>query len=203
MFDLYQQIKAASAGYPGGQGFPKLTMWLRQEPPQVEATARAIAAALKEHLGIEVEVLNQERQAFGEALNAEPTGIQFGMISYGMDFLDPFNMLGVWLSGGRHNWNNTQFDDMVKKAASFTGDPAERIKMFQDAEKLLVEDVGGIFIYHRTAGDMYRPYLRGTELDPDNNGFAAMHWPRFGANNKLVGSMYISKDVASSNRQLP
>ena len=31
--------------------------------------------------------------------------------------------------------------------------PERAIKMFQDAEKLLVEDVGGIFIYHRTAGD--------------------------------------------------
>ncbi len=51
-------------------------------------------------------------------MNAKPTQIQFGMVSYGMDYLDPSNMLGVWLSSGRHNWTNSQFDDMVKKAAA-------------------------------------------------------------------------------------
>ena len=108
-----------------------------------QAVAQAIAASIKQNLGIEVEVSNKENKTFTDAMNAKPTQIQFGMVSYGMDFLDPYNMLSVWLGGGRHNWNNAQFDDMVKKAASFTGDPAERIKMFQDAEKLLVTDVGG------------------------------------------------------------
>jgi ABC-type oligopeptide transport system substrate-binding subunit len=193
----------AEAGYPNGQGFPKITLWLRNEPPVRQALAQAIAASIKQNLGIEVEVSNKENKTFTDAMNAKPTQIQFGMVSYGFDFLDPFNMMSVWLGGGRHNWNNTQFDEMVKQAGSFTGDPAERIKMFQDAEKLLVEDVGGIFIYHRTAGDLYRPYLKGAGLEPDNNGFAAVHWPGFAANNTLVGSMYISKDVANSNRQLP
>jgi ABC-type oligopeptide transport system substrate-binding subunit len=193
----------AEAGYPDGKGFPKLTLWLRNEAPVRQSLAQAIAASIKQNLGIDVEVSNKETKTFTDAMNAKPTEIQFGMVSYGFDFLDPYNMLSVWLSGGRHNWNNTTFDDLVKKAASFTGDPNERIKMFQDAEKVLVEDVGGIFIYHRTAGDLYKPYLKGSELDPDSNGFAAMHWPGFASMSKLVGSMYISKDAASSNRQLP
>jgi peptide/nickel transport system substrate-binding protein/oligopeptide transport system substrate-binding protein len=193
----------AEAGYPDGKDFPKLTLWLRNEPPVRQALAQAIAASLNQNLGITVEVSNKENKTFTDAMNADPPQIQFGMVSYGFDFLDPYNMLSVWVSSGRHNWNNTQFDDLVKKAASFTGDPAERTKMFQDAERLLVEDVGGIFIYHRTAGDLYRPYLKGTELEADKNGFVAQHWPGFAANNKLVGSMYISKDVASSNRQIP
>jgi ABC-type oligopeptide transport system substrate-binding subunit len=193
----------AEAGYPDGQGFPQLTLWLRNEPPVRQALAQAIAASIKQNLGITVEVSNKENKTFTDAMNAKPTQIQFGMVSYGFDFLDPYNMLSVWLGGGRHNWENAQYDELVKKAGAFTGDTAERIKMFQDAERLLVEDVGGIFIYHRTAGDLYRPYLKGTELEPDNNGFAAQHWPGFAANNKLVGSLYISNDAANSNRQLP
>jgi oligopeptide transport system substrate-binding protein len=193
----------AEAGFPDGKGFPKVTLWLRNAEPVFQSEAQAMAASIKQNLGIDVEVSNKETKTFTDAMNAKPTQIQFGMVSYGFDFLDPFNMLGVWLSGGRHNWNNKQYDDLVKKAASFTGDPNERTKMFQDAEKLLVEDVGGIFIDHRTAGDLYRPYLKGSELEPDDNGFAAMHWPGFAADSKLVGTMYIGKDVASSNRQLP
>ncbi|HNP71772.1 MAG TPA: peptide ABC transporter substrate-binding protein, partial [Kouleothrix sp.] len=191
----------AEAGFPDGKGFPKLTLWLRNEPPVRQAMAQAIAASIKQNLGIDVEVSNKDQKIFTAAMNAKPTEIQFGMVSYGFDFLDPFNMLGVWLGGGRHNWNNAQFDDMVKKAASFTGDPAERTKMFQDAEKLLVSDVGGIFIYHQTVSDLYKPYLKGSELEPDKNGFAALHWPGFANMSTSIGSIYISKDAG--DRQIP
>src|SRR5205085_11610565 len=136
-------------------------------------------------------------------LNNKPTQIQFGMVSYGFDFLDPSNMLGVFLSGGRHNWNNKEYDDLVKKAAAFSGDPAQRTKMFQDAEKILVSDVGGVFIYHRTVADIYPPYFKGSELEADKNGFAALHWPGYVNFSAALSSLYISKDVASSGRKLP
>lgn len=193
----------AEAGYPDGKGFPKITLWLRNEPPVRQAVAQAIAASIKQNLGIDVDVSNKEAKTFMDSLNAKPTQVQFGMVSYGFDFLDPYNMLSVWLGDGRHNWKNAQFDDMVKKAASFTGDPATRVKMFQDAERLLVSDVGGIFIYHRTVADLYKPYLKGSELEPDKNGFAAMHWPGMTNTQTLVGSVYISKDVAGSGRKIP
>ncbi len=191
------------AGFPNGQGFPKITLWLRNENQTRQAVAQAIAASIKQNLGIDVDVSNKEFKTYMDALNAKPTQIQFGMVSYGFDFLDPSNMLGVWLSGGRHNWNNTQFDDMVKKAASFTGDPATRTKMFQDAERLLVSDVGGVFIYHRTVADLYKGYLKGSDLEPDKNGFAAMHWPNYANMSTMVGTVYISKDVASAGRKIP
>ncbi len=193
----------ADAGYPGGKGFPKLTLWLRQEAQVRVDVANAIAASIKQNLGIDVEVSNKDTKTYTDALNAKPTGIQFGMVSYGMDFLDPYNMLSVWLSGGRHDWNNATFDDMVKKAAAFTGDPAQRIKMFQDAEKLLVTEAPGVFIYHRYQSDLYRPYLKGSELDPDQNGVAAIHWPGYASFSQVISSMYISKDVSNYNRKLP
>ena len=96
-----------------------------------------------------------------------------------------------------------QYDMLVKQAASFTGDSATRTKMFQDAERILVSDVGAVFINHRTVADLYKPYLKGSELEPDNNGFAAMHWPGYLNMSTLVGSLYISKDVTGSGRKLP
>jgi ABC-type oligopeptide transport system substrate-binding subunit len=193
----------AEAGYPGGKGFPKLTLWLRAEGVVNQSVAQAIAASIKQNLGIDVQVSNKETKTFMDALNSKPTQIQFGMVSYGMDFLDPYNMLSVWLGGGRHNWNNTEYDNLVKKTASFTGSPDERMKMFQDAERLLVSDAPAVFIYHRYQIDMYKPYLKGTELEPDQNGVAAMHWPGYSGGSQLIGSMYISKDVAKYKRKIP
>ncbi len=186
----------AEAGFPGGEGFPKLTLALRAEGPTPVAVAQAYAAALNETLGIEVEVQNQEFKTFMDALNAEPTGIQFGLISYGMDYLDASNMLGVFKSGGRHSWSNADFDALYTEASSFTGDPAERTQKFQDAEKILVEDVGGIFVYHQTPGDLIKPYLKGPALEPDANGVAAWHWPGFSSFSDLLSGVYISSDVS-------
>jgi peptide/nickel transport system substrate-binding protein/oligopeptide transport system substrate-binding protein len=131
-----------------------------------------------------------------DALNKKPTEIQFGLISYGMDYLDASNMLGVFKSGGRHTWSNPEFDQLVTDASSFTGDPAERTKMFQDAEKILVEDVGGVFAYHQTPGDMIKPFLKGPALEPDANGVAAWHWPGFSSFSNLLSGVYVSNDVS-------
>jgi len=69
-----------------------------------------------------------------------------------------------------------------------------------DAERILVEDVGGVFIYHRTIADLYKPFLKGSELEKDKNGFSAMHWPGYANFSTLVGSMYVSKDVPAGRK---
>ncbi len=187
----------AEAGYPNGEGFPKLVMKLRAEGPTPVAVAQAYAAALKEHLGIEVEVSNMDFKSYMDELNAKPTQVQFTLISYGMDYLDPSNMLGVFLSGGRHPWSNAEYDRLVKEASSFTGDPAERTRMFQEAEKILVEDAAFVFVYHQTPGDLIKPFIKGPALEPDNNGVAAWHWPGFSTFSDLLSGVYITKDVAN------
>lgn len=192
----------AEAGYPNGEGFPKLTLKLRAEGPTPLAVAQAYAAALNESLGIEVEVNNMDFKAFMDELNAKPTGVQFTLISYGMDYLDPSNMLGVFLSGGRHPWSNAEYDSLVREASSFTGDPAERVRMFQEAETILVNDAAFVFTYHQTPGDLIKPYLKGPALEPDANGVSAWHWPGFSSFSDLLSGVYISNEV-SNYRQAP
>jgi hypothetical protein len=57
--------------------------------------------------------------------------------------------------------------------------------------------VGGIFIYHVTPGNMYRPYVKGSELEPDKTGVAAWHWPGLEAVGVLNSTIYVSNDVPS------
>ena len=202
-YDVEQaQALLADAGYPGGEGFPKLTLKLRGEGPAPTAVAQAYAASLSENLGIEVEVSNMDFKTYMDELNAKPTGVQFSLISYGMDYLDPSNMLGVFSSGGRHTWSNPDYDALVQEAGSYTGDPAARIQMFQDAEQILVEDVGGVFVYHQTPGDMIKPYLAGPALEPDANGVAAWHWPYFSGFSDLLQGVYIT-DAVTDLRPTP
>jgi ABC-type transport system substrate-binding protein len=94
----------AEAGFENGDGFPKQTLMLRSPTPLEETVGEAIAAMIKQNLNIDVEVVKQDSQGYMAALTAKPTQIELGFIRYGMDFLDPFNMLSVWLTGGRHSW---------------------------------------------------------------------------------------------------
>ena len=187
----------AEAGFPEGEGFPAQELWLRNESPLNQNVANAIAANLRQLLGIEIEVSNKDQKLFMDSLTAKPTKIPFGIVSYGMDFLDPFNMLSVWLGGGRHSWANPDFDAKVKEAASFTGEPAERTTMFQDAERILVEDVPAVFVYHETPVQLIKPWVKGAFLEPDENGIRALHWPGYTAGSTVTQELYIGSDAPS------
>jgi ABC-type transport system substrate-binding protein len=180
----------ADAGFPDGKGFPPQEMWLRNEAPALQAVFQAVAASISDCLGVQIQVSNKDYKVYMDSLNAKPTKLTFGAISYGMDYLDPSNMLGIWLSTGRHSWKNDDFDRMIKEASSMVGDPAKRTQEFKDAEKILVDDVGGIFIDHRWQGDLVQPYLQGEGFrQPDSQGIAAFHW----GNDWVVGTEYIAK----------
>ncbi|MDF3016855.1 MAG: putative oligopeptide transporter substrate binding protein, partial [Thermomicrobiales bacterium] len=140
----------SAAGFADPSTFPAQVLQVRDPKPIESQVAQAVAAMLRENLGIAVEVQDVDQDSFMDALTAKPTELPFGFVSYGMDFVDPYNMLSVWLSGGRHSWVNEEFDQLVKDAAAFIGDPAERTRMFQDAERILVEDVPAVFLYHDT-----------------------------------------------------
>lgn len=180
----------AEGGYADPSTFPKQELWLRNEGAAYQAFFQAAAASIAECLGVQIEVSNKDYKVYMDALNAKPTGVTLGAISYGMDYLDPSNMLGIWLTGGRHSWSNAEFDKLVNEATPLTSDPAQREQMFRDAEKVLVEDVGGVFLDHRWNATLYQPWLMGDCFrKPDNIGIAGPHW----GNDSCDGMTYIAK----------
>ncbi len=182
----------AEAGYPDGEGFPAQELKLRGEAEGIMSWYVAVAASISQCLNIEIEINNMEFNAYMAALLERPTTLQFGGVSYGMDFLDPANMLGVWKSTGRHSWRSAEFDNLVSEADQMVGDPAERMAQYHEAERILVEDVGGVFLFHRNLGALFQPYIAGGKcFTPDNQGIAAWHW-----NNQWCwGEFYITNDV--------
>lgn len=185
------QALLAEAGYPNGEGFPAVTLQLRGEGDVVRPRFDAAAASISECLNVTVEVNNMEGGAYMTALLARPTTIQFGAISYGMDYLDPANMLGLWVSTGRHSWRNAEFDQLITEANSLVGDPELRAELYQQAERILVEDVGGIFLNHRIQGTLFQPYYVGGFREPNAQGVAGWQW----WNMWVWGTAYISNDV--------
>ena len=185
----------ADAGFPDGKDFPKQEMWLRDPTPLDKAVAGAVAAMIKQNLNIDIELVIHDQPGFTAALNAKPTQIPLGYVRYGMDFLDPSNMLGLWKSGGRHSWSNPEFDKELADASAFLGDSEVRIKMFQAAEKILVEDVPAVFVYHGREVQFIKPWLRGEFKAPDSSGIAALHWPGYTTMTEIPEQLYIGADA--------
>ena len=180
----------SDAGYADGQGFPALELWLRGEGPATASVYQAVATSIAQCLNLNIEVSNKDSKVYTDAMNARPTGLEFGAISYGMDYLDPANLLGIWLSSGRHSWKNEAFDTLVTEASSLVGDDEKRTQMFRDAERILVDDVGGVFIAHRWQGDLFQADVQGDSIrEPDANGISGWHW----GNDTVLSNLYIAQ----------
>ena len=197
--DLARQ-RLSEAGYPGGRGFPAMNMWLRGEPREITTAAEAVQAMLKQNLNIDVGVRNVEQKVFTETMNGKE--ITLALIPYEYDYADPSNLLSLWLSDGRHPWRNERYDNLVQRANITVGDPRQRVRLYQEAEEILVRDVGGVFLWHVLANEMWRPYVRGTAIEINEWGYRA--W-RDNKLSNLIPTLYISNkimDVPSTQRSI-
>ena len=154
----------AEAGYPNGKGFPHLTFVLRQPTPTIVETAGAIKAILKQYLNIDVDVKQEDYGTFSTNLNANK--IKLGLIPYEYDYVDPYDLLDLFMSEplGRHNWNNKQYDALINKANSIVNNESRRLEVIKQAEKMLVSDVVGVFLWHPYITQLWKPYYNGYAL---------------------------------------
>lgn len=159
------QMLLASAGYPQGKGFPRMELWLRAPTPAIRQCAEAIQGMLAENLGITVRIIQQDMPSYMDRMYQ--WSIPAGLIRFGPDFPDPHSNLGMlWRSQSRgiarHDWNNSQFDDLVDRAAR-TMDPEERLLLYDESQRILSEDVGAVFIFHEIVSELRKPWLKGIE----------------------------------------
>ena len=167
----------AEAGYPEGKGFPVVEFWYKTYEDALPMTAEMIQSMIKENLGITIELRPVETKVFNSTY-AEGK-IDFGMQNWEFDYIDPSNFLNVWNPDlGRHKeWNNAEFNELTNKAAGWANQE-ERMQMYADANKILSEDVGGVFLYHWGHAQMWKPYVKG--IDQDSLGYMRVPYYNLG-----------------------
>lgn len=202
MFDAAAaQALLADAGFPGGQGFPPQTLVVRGGGPEItSAVTQAVAASISQTLGVQVDLQTLDQPVFMEELLKQPTNIPFGWVTYGMDYLDATNMLSVWKSGGRHNWNSADFDTLIEEGGAITSDPAARSQAMKDAERLLVESAAGAFVYHPLVGQLHKPYRMGSWKEPNATGYAGSQWPGESPMTLVYDTLYQGADVVTMRK---
>ncbi len=153
------QALLAEAGYPGGEGFPKLTA-LYNTSESHKAVFEVIQETWKKNLGIDIELANQEWAVFQSNRVAHNFEIARG--GYIGDYPDPVGLLELLAEDSSNNhpdWQNKDFNELIKKSRFASG--AERDAYIYKAEEILMEDapIAPIFYYtdplmvnHRVSG---------------------------------------------------
>lgn len=167
----------AEAGYPNGEGFPKLEIPATPIGGQVASLiAQGVAAEIKNQLGIETEVVSRDWRVFIEEVRTNRI-VPVWVDSYGMDYLDQSNMLSVFTSNRLTNWNNATYDAKFNEAAGYTGSREERDRMFYEAEKMVLSEYVICPLYHERIPYLVKPQVAGPGMEPDSNGVVGPHWP--------------------------
>ena len=152
----------AEAGYPGGRNFPDVTL-LYATKGTGPAIATEMQALWSRDLGINS--IHLRGQEFKVYLNSQ-SSVDFDLClsRWIGDYNDPQTFLDMFVTGGGNNdtnWSDPAYDRMLA-ASEATPDPAQRMQMLRDMEKILVEQQLPVFPISFTVGAvLYRPGTLG------------------------------------------
>ncbi len=152
----------AEAGYPGGRGFPELTMNFREARPDIAIVAEEVANQLREKLGIRVSLQTMEWRSYLEKHNRDE--VAFFHMRWAADYLDPENFLSFLLAGyGPENhvgYRNARYDALCSAADSEL-DTEKRLKLYAEAEDIVLSEAPFIPIYFQRDAELIRPRVQG------------------------------------------
>jgi oligopeptide transport system substrate-binding protein len=127
-------------------------------------TAVAIQEQLKP-LGVEVTLLNTDIKTHYGHLEAKGD-FDVARAGWIADYKDPESFLGISAAASGNNYseyNNPEFERLMKEAAAAGGNPEERMKLLSAAEKALVDDLGNIPLLFYSFKNIVSPKLNGWE----------------------------------------
>jgi oligopeptide transport system substrate-binding protein len=150
----------AEAGYPGGRGFPRLTIAFNTDESH-KLVAQFIQQQWREHLGIPVELNNMEWKVYLKELEQDPPQVfRMGWIA---DYPDPDNFMAIFTSSSGNNhtgWKSREYDELIARAA-VEPDREKRQALYDQAQRRLGEtEIAILPLYTYAQNTLHKPWVQ-------------------------------------------
>lgn len=155
----------AEAGYPNGEGFPKVELLYNTHKAHM-AIAEVVQQLWKETLNVDISLLNMEWKTYLAMKNDHKFDV--ARASWIGDYIDPSTFLEMYISDGGNNdagWSNPAYDEWLAKAGKEM-DLEQRNEYFQKAEEILMEEVPIVPIYHYRNKALVHPAVKRWTPNP-------------------------------------
>lgn len=152
----------AQAGYPSGQSFPRVEGLIKQGR-EVEATY--LQKQWREVLGVEAVWHQLAWKDLLEVLSKNPK--HFFSMGWSADYPDPDNVLRLLCQSRQNIWARPLYLDIINQARQTTK-PDERVKLYQQADKILMEDAVIVPTLYKRHHILIKPWLRKTPMSAWN-----------------------------------
>lgn len=157
----------AEAGYPQGKGFPQISILFNGEFQHGDV-AQYVRRQWLENLGIDVGLELLEIKTFRQKLKTRQYAI--ARASWSGDYNDVSTFLDCYRSNSENNdtgWGDPEYDKLMDQAA-VEADANQRLRLFEQAERLLMQEQPIIPMYHYVNAYCFRDNVTGLPLNPRN-----------------------------------
>lgn len=141
---------------------------------------RSLAVAIqdmwKSHLGVSVQLRNEEWHVMLK--NVRDRNFQVARFGWIGDFDHPQTFMDTFMAKSPNNrtgWSSAQFEELVGKARR-TADTDESMKLYREAEKILVDEVPKIPLYFYSKVTLKKPYVNGFFFNRRNEQLVNWMW---------------------------
>lgn len=158
----------AEAGYPDGKGFPTVHLSF-QTLYDIQKEAEIAQYLWKKNLNVDVRLDNMEWKVLLSKLDEDPP--QIFRMGWFVDYPDADSYMNVFLSDSGNNhtrWKNSRYDALVQRAV-ITLNPQERQRLYDQAQRLLLEqDTAIVPIYATEKTYLVKPRFQGLSINALN-----------------------------------
>jgi peptide/nickel transport system substrate-binding protein/oligopeptide transport system substrate-binding protein len=156
----------ADAGYPDGAGFPAVQLWSVDKAESTKAELAAYQRYLAE-VGVQVDIHFAPDWPTYRAMLEQGKLPMFRLVWY-PDIPDPDNFLSPLLHStsptNRTFYRNPRVDKLLEQARKEL-DEAQRITLYYEVERLVMNDAPWITQHQPVLEYLYQPYVQGVEVN--------------------------------------
>jgi oligopeptide transport system substrate-binding protein len=167
-FDLEQARRLLTeAGYPGGERFPKVNALIFKRGL---GYFEAVLDPWRSRLGVDISCEILEWSAFTQRIREESDLPHIHSLGWSADYPDPDSFMRLGVEHAT-NWGDEVYDALVERARRVM-DQDERMRLYREAEEILVREAPFFPLYYGRRHLLIKPWIRNYHP----NLFGAPSW---------------------------